>query len=93
MEIVGKERRNGREWKIRFVPMEVKDRTALSTVEDRWTIDQQETTRVVVNEGRIDAEGLKEGIGCMPMDGWNVSMSMTNTAARVSEYETIDPAG
>jgi len=23
--------------------------------------------------GRVDAEGLKEGIGCMPMDGWNVS--------------------
>ena len=83
-------------------------------MEDRWTIDQQETTRVVMERrigcvpmevaigvdrcrgkdrttlsmnrcgglinkvrrsNRLHAEGLKEGIGYMPMDGWNVSMS------------------
>jgi len=46
-------------------------------------VEEASSLTVEVNEGceevnrlrRVDSEGLKEGIGCMPMDGWNVSMS------------------
>jgi len=46
-----------------------KDGIDAASTRDRFGGSKRSITRKVSTEDRLDAEGLKEGIGCMPMDG------------------------